>query len=137
MDNRLTRHNPAAYDQKRDFVCDRNAFPVFRKSAEAIVAASGDQEDVVFVSEGFDVLLSLHFLLQDTLSLHHTQKQRITLFTTWNKSDARNCSTWKTHPDALSVLVTNWFRCKNKMTFSVKILSFGSKIVAAVFARYQ
>ena len=137
MDNRLTRNNLAASDQKRDIVGDRNAFPVFRKSAEAIVAASGDQEDVVFVSEGFDVLLSLQVLLQDTLSLHHSQQQRITCFTTWNKSDARNCSTWKTHPDALSVLVTNWFRGRNKMTFSIKILSFASKIDAAVFARYQ
>ena len=39
-------------------------FPVFRKRAEVAVATSGDQEDVVSVSEiGFDAPLSSHFLL--------------------------------------------------------------------------
>ena len=45
-------------------------FPVFRKRAEFAVATSGDQEDVVSVSEiGFDVFVSSHFVLQDILSI--------------------------------------------------------------------
>ena len=70
-------------------VRDCNVFPVFRKRIEVAVATSGDQEDVFSVSEiGFDVPLLSHFLLQDFLSLHHSQKNRITDFTTRNTSNA-------------------------------------------------
>ena len=74
IDNRLTRHNPVC-DQILKLVHDGNVFPVFRERAEVAVAASGDQEDVVSVSElHFDLPLSLHFLLQDKMSLRVCQK---------------------------------------------------------------
>ena len=64
-------------------------FQCFGKRAQVAVVTSGDQEDVISVSEiGFDVPLLSHFLLQDVLSLHHCQKNGITDFTTRNKSNA-------------------------------------------------
>ena len=48
-----------SFDQIRGIECDCDVFPVFCKRAEAAIAAPGDQEDVVCVSEiGFDVPLS-------------------------------------------------------------------------------
>ena len=66
IENRLTRHNPV-FNQIRWFVHDGNFFPVFRKRVKVVVAASGDQDDVVSVSEIglWCVSHSLHLLLQD------------------------------------------------------------------------
>ena len=107
--------------------------------AEVAVAASGDQEDVVSVSEtDFDVPLSLHVLLQDKLSLHDCQKNWITYFTTCNISDAQTLFFLDNFTGFAQRAGHEWVsEWKQNDPLSIKFLSIGSKIAASILARYQ
>ena len=76
---------------------DCDVFPVFRKRAEVAVAASGDQEDVVSVSEvGFDVPFSLHVLLQENCLSITARKTESLISPLATNPMPELCSTWKT-----------------------------------------
>ena len=138
IDNRLTRHNPAC-DQTRRLEHDDNVFPVFRKRVKVVFAASADQEDVVSVSEiDFDMSLTRFTSCFRISCLSMTAKKTESLISPLATNPMPEpCSSWKISADSLSVLATNGFRRENRMTFSIKFLSSGSKIDAAILARHQ